>query len=415
MKRFVVLMMIGLAGLLACSDNDTPQATLAPAESATIRENDAPAWTADLLSEPLALDADADFSLTTTAGQPFTLSAQTDKITVLYFGFTTCPDICPLTLHELNRAYQSLEEPRDAVQIVLVTVDPDRDTPQVLADYVGRYHEDFLALTGDAAALQAAYDAFGVRAEPVPLPDSALGYTMDHTADVYIVPPDHRYSRTFAHGATFSNFAHDLALMIEQLGAAEGPQVVAYADQLHGVAQDIGTPLADFTLTSTQTAADFTLLEQRGMITVLYYGFTSCPDICPLTLYEISRALEVLGPLAAHVQVAMVTVDPDRDTPQLLKNYVERYDPRFIGLYGDSAATDAAKAVFGVLAFQQPLSGSALGYTIDHTADIFVVGPNGHYLLRIPHGRPYTQLADDLRVIIENEISENETEAGRAS
>lgn len=408
MKRIrPLLLLLVVIFLVACSDADSTSPATENATTPTPAIA-SPAWIDDLLSEPLSLPSDADFTLTDTNGQPFTLSQQTDKITVLYFGFTSCPDVCPLTLHDLSRAFVDLDQPSDDLQVVFVTIDPERDTPDLMSMYVGRYNENFIALTGDSAALQTAYDVFGVWAEKVDLPTSALGYTMDHSADVYIIPPDRRFSRRFQHGATFSNFAHDFGVMIDHLDALRPSRTVAYADQLHSVAQDRLTPLADFTLTSTRDGAAFTLSQQRDQITLLYYGFTSCPDICPLTLYEISRALEALGPLADSIQVGMVTVDPDRDNPTLLKNYVERYDDRFIGLYGDEAATEAAKAVFNVLAIKQPLEGSAMGYTIDHTADIFVIGPQGQYITRIPHGTPYTDMADDLRIIIAQENIEPE-------
>jgi len=407
MKRILSFSLLSLILLAGCSGQEERPAAPNPTTPPEAIAADAAAWTETLLSQPFSLADDADFTLSTADGEPFTLSAQRDKITVIYFGFTSCPDVCPLTLNELKRAYLNLDEPQDALQIVLITVDPERDTPELLKNYVGRYHEDFIALTGDVAALERAYDAFGIRAEKVPLPDSAMGYTMDHSADVYIIPPDRALSRKFQHGATFSNFAHDLGMLLDHLDEMRTIPQMSYAEQLHGIPQ-YRAPLSDFTLTSTRDEAEFTLSEQQGKITVIYYGFTSCPDVCPLTLYELNRALETLGPLAEHVQVAMITVDPERDTPTLLKPYVERYNPNFIALYGEPEAIEAAKEVFGVLAFKQPIEGSAMGYTIDHTADIFVVGPRVEYLLRIPHGTPYTEIADDLRLIIEHELQEEQ-------
>lgn len=411
MRRLLIaLLLLGI--LVACGDasTDDPQDNTPIPDTSTDEQNLSAlsdTWTDTLLSEPFELDETIDFTLMASDGEAWTLSAQTDTITVIYFGFTSCPDVCPLTLSELRNAYEALGEPADNVQIVMITVDSERDTTDVLANYTRVFHDDFVGLTGDADQLEAAYAAFGVTAEQVEIPGSAMGYTVDHSAEVYIIPPDRSYARVFTHGSTASNYEHDLSIMLDNLDDLQAAASLPYATQLNGVAQDPTADPVQFTLTSTRDDADYTVGAQADQITVLYYGFTSCPDICPLTLYELSLALAQLGDYAAFVQVAMVTVDPERDTPSLLKNYVERFDASFIALYGDNDAIEAAKSPFDIIAFQREIEGSAMGYTIDHTADLFVLGPNGQYLLRIQHGTPYTDVAADLQVIIDNTLAES--------
>jgi protein SCO1 len=343
----------------------------------------------DYLSVPVDTETVRDFTLTNAAtGEDFTLSAP-DRITVLYYGFTACPDVCPTTLHDLRVALERLgNPPASEIQVVMVTVDPARDTPEQLQQYMERFSTDFVGLTGDEAALQAAYDAFGATFERVELPASAMEYTIDHTADVFMIAPGMAEVRRFYHSATSSNFAHDLQMLRD-----------AYALELqaNGVIPAADTPAPDFTLQSTAGGA-FTLSEQ-ARVTVLYYGFTACPDVCPTTLHELNRALDTL-PNRERVQVAMITVDPERDTSTVLATYMERFHEDFIGLYGARPAVEAAQDAFGVFAFKREFPDSAMTYTYDHTADLFVVGPGGAYRLRIPYGTPRSEIAADLALLL---------------
>lgn len=343
----------------------------------------------DYLSEALDPTLFDTFTLTSTRdGDAFALLAP-DRITVLYYGFTTCPDVCPTTLHNLRVALERLgNPPPEQVAVVMVTVDPARDTPAQLKTYVERFSEDFIGLYGDEAALTTAYAAFDATFERVALPESALGYTIDHTADVFLIAPGMAEVRRFYHSASASNYAHDLQLMLD-----------AYAFELNASAfiPDAPTPI-DFTLQSTQDDADF-VLSAQVQVTVLYYGFTSCPDVCPTTLFELKRALDLIEGAAA-IQVAMVTVDPERDTGPILREYMSRFDEDFIGLYGSREQIDAALDVFNVYAFKREFENSAMAYTYDHTADVFVVAPGGAYRLRIPYGTPHTAIAADLELLL---------------
>lgn len=344
----------------------------------------------DYLSVTLNPDDVENFTLQSTRnGQEFALLAP-NRITVLYYGFTSCPDVCPTTLHDLRVALEALGNPPPSeIQVAMVTVDPARDTPEQLQAYVERFSEDFIGLYGDDDALQTAYDAFDITFERVALPGSAMEYTIDHTADVFLLAPGLQRVQRFYHSASSSNFAHDLQLMLDE-----------YAFELQANGHIPAAELApDFTLQST-TGDTFTLSDQQR-ITVLYYGFTSCPDVCPTTLHEINRALQLLDTdTRAQIQVAMVTVDPERDTPRVLGDYMQRFNADFFGLYGERPAIEAAQAAFNVSAFKREFAESALTYTYDHTADVFVVAPGGAYRLRIPYGTPRTAIAADLQRLV---------------
>lgn len=139
------------------------------------------------------------------------------------------------------------------------------------------------------------------------------------------------------------------------------------------------------------------LEDWRGSAIVLAFGFTHCPDVCPTTLADIAQALKELGPDAARVQVLMVSVDPERDTPESLGKYVTAFDPRFIGLRGDLEATRKAAAEFKIY-FEKRKTGAT--YTVDHSAQLYVLDARGRLRLLVRHERIAQDLAADLRAIL---------------
>lgn len=135
----------------------------------------------------------------------------------------------------------------------------------------------------------------------------------------------------------------------------------------------------------------------RGKAVVLFFGFTHCPDVCPTTLADIAAAVKTLGPDAEKVQVLMVSVDPERDTPDSLGKYVTAFDPRFLGLRGDLDATKKAAAEFKIY-FEKAKSGAS--YTVNHSTQSYVIDPQGRLRLLVRHDRIAQDLAPDLRTIL---------------
>jgi protein SCO1/2 len=139
------------------------------------------------------------------------------------------------------------------------------------------------------------------------------------------------------------------------------------------------------------------LEDWRGKVVVLFFGFTHCPDICPTTLADIAGAVKSLGPDAERVQVLMVSVDPERDTPEALGKYVTAFDPRFLGLRGDLAATRKVAKEFKIYFEKRKTGGS---YTVDHSAQSYVIDPQGRLRLLVRHDRIAQDLTADLRAIL---------------
>jgi protein SCO1/2 len=157
----------------------------------------------------------ADFTLTTQDGEEFRLSRERGKIVALWFGYTSCPDVCPTTLAELSQAQQRLGKDARRLRIVLVTVDPERDTPARLREYVKAFGGAFTALTGPPERLAGVWKAYGVVAEKRVVPGTAATYLIDHSAFVYIVDPAGRLRLMFPFGMAIDDMVHDFKLLLQ--------------------------------------------------------------------------------------------------------------------------------------------------------------------------------------------------------
>jgi protein SCO1 len=144
-----------------------------------------------------------------------------------------------------------------------------------------------------------------------------------------------------------------------------------------------------------------TLADFRGKVVAVTFGYTQCPDVCPTTLHDYAEAMKKLGNDASQVQFLFVTVDPKRDTAELLREYVRAFDPRFLGLRGDEAAIERVTKDFHVYA-QARAGKTAQSYTVDHASQVFVFDRQGRLRLMVPAGTTPADIASDLRVLLDN-------------
>jgi protein SCO1/2 len=144
-----------------------------------------------------------------------------------------------------------------------------------------------------------------------------------------------------------------------------------------------------------------TLADFRGKAVVVFFGYTQCPDVCPTTLAALAEAMKKLGPDADRVQVLFITVDPERDTPDLLSKYVPAFDPRFLGLRGDAEQTARTAKEFKILYQKQPGS-SAGSYTMDHSAGTFIFDPQGRLRLYVGLAQGPDVFAHDLHELLKS-------------
>jgi protein SCO1/2 len=142
-----------------------------------------------------------------------------------------------------------------------------------------------------------------------------------------------------------------------------------------------------------------TLADFKGKVVAVFFGFTRCPDVCPTTLAEMKLVKERLGADGDKLQVLFVTVDPERDTPELLAKYVPAFDPTFLGLRGDAAETAKTAKEFKVF-YQKAPGTSPDNYSIDHTAATFIYDPQGRLRLFAKHSSGADALTQDIKLLL---------------
>ncbi|MBM4199121.1 MAG: SCO family protein [Gammaproteobacteria bacterium] len=177
------------------------------------------------------------------------------------------------------------------------------------------------------------------------------------------------------------------------LAACAPPPLPFNATEVTGVSYGTQLQIPD-TQGKSRSLADFS-----GKITVVFFGFTSCPDVCPSTLMRLGQLRKSLGADGAAVQVILVTVDPERDTASRLDVYVKNFDPSFIGLRPEPAALESVVKAFHAIAVKVPTA-DGTDYTIDHSSTIYVYDQNTRMRLIAQADMPIEQLAADLRRLI---------------
>ena len=142
-----------------------------------------------------------------------------------------------------------------------------------------------------------------------------------------------------------------------------------------------------------------TLADFKGKVVVVFFGYTQCPDVCPTTLSELAGIKKALGSEAERLQVIFITLDPQRDTPELMAGFVPAFDSSFLGLWGEQAVIDKVAKDFKVFAQKVP-SKDSKSYTIDHTAGSYVFDDKGRIRLFVRHGQGGDGLQKDLQRLL---------------
>ncbi len=154
----------------------------------------------------------------------------------------------------------------------------------------------------------------------------------------------------------------------------------------------------DFRLTDhngrIRTLADF-----KGKAVAVFFGYTHCPDVCPTTLADFAAALKLLGEQAGRVQVIFVTVDPQRDTPDILRQFVPAFNPSFLGMYSDTDTLKRLAKEYKVV-YQKTSVKAADDYLIDHSAGTYIYDPKGNLRLLMPYGSSPEAIAHDLEMLL---------------
>ena len=148
------------------------------------------------------------------------------------------------------------------------------------------------------------------------------------------------------------------------------------------------------------TGAERTEADLKGRHALIYFGYSFCPDVCPTALADMLIALDELGPAAARVQPVFITIDPDRDTPAVLKDYIPNFHPRLIGLSGSAAQIGKAARAYRVYYAKVDDPEAGDNYLMDHSSVIYLMDPDGRYLTHFSHGTGPDTMAKRLRELV---------------
>ena len=171
--------------------------------------------------------------------------------------------------------------------------------------------------------------------------------------------------------------------------------------QFKGTPYPEGQVAPDFQLTA-EDGSTFRLSDERGKVVLMFFGYTSCPDICPTTLAEAKQVLDGLGQQIDQVDFLFITVDPERDTPEKLASYTDIFHPAILGLTGDPDTLATVRDGYGVTAIREETPDSALGYIVNHTARIFLVDPQGDLRLSYGFSTPPADIVADVEHLVES-------------
>lgn len=158
----------------------------------------------------------------------------------------------------------------------------------------------------------------------------------------------------------------------------------------------------DIRLVDSVSGRLFRLSDQKGKVVLLFFGYTSCPDVCPATLAEFREIRSKLGDKVDKVVFVYISVDPERDTSEKVSDYVGTFDPAFIGLTGEETELAPLWKAYGVF-HQKRDAGSAAGYLIDHTASTYVIDSSGNWRMTFPFGMDADAMLQDItHLLVEN-------------
>lgn len=168
-------------------------------------------------------------------------------------------------------------------------------------------------------------------------------------------------------------------------------------DKLQGVVVENPTPKPSFTLTDTEGKPYDFAEKTEDKVALLYFGYTTCPDICPVHMAQIAEVIEQYPQLSREIEVVFVTVDPDRDPPETLRNYLSSFNPNFVGLTGTPEELEAAQVAANVPV--ATFDGDGPDYTVNHAAWVIAYAPDGLNHAIYPFGTRQTQWNNDLRIL----------------
>lgn len=182
------------------------------------------------------------------------------------------------------------------------------------------------------------------------------------------------------------------------------PAATAQQAALKSGVFDPPRPAPDFTLPAS-TGAEFKLGTQHGKVVILGFGFSHCPDVCPVTLSVLAQVRKQLGALADEVQVVYITVDPERDNPERLREYLALFDKTFIGITGKPEQLSALREAYGIMATRAENKDAPDGYQVHHSSYVYLIDRAGLLRALVPYGKSAADIAHDVRILLQEPVA----------
>jgi len=186
-----------------------------------------------------------------------------------------------------------------------------------------------------------------------------------------------------------------MLLVLVALGACGGNVA---SGELQGAVVDAPRPKPSFTLTDTAGEPYRFAAETEDKLTLLYFGYLNCPDICPVHLAQIAEVFDRLPDVARDAAVVFVSVDPERDSPEEIRRFLDNFDSRFVGLTGTPSELDEAQRAAGVT--PAVVEGEGDEYTVDHAGWVIAYSPDGQYRVNYPFGTRQSEWTNDLQILV---------------
>ena len=344
-----------------------------------------------------------DIVLTNQDGVPWGLRNLRDRVVLMAFAYTHCPDICPLTMVDFRRIKTALGDAAKNVEFVFISVDGARDTPSVIKQYLSAFDPTFIGLTGPPTDVQRLTDQFGARFQAEQPKSDSNSYVVAHTSYIYALDKQGRWRITFAYQSDPEQIAAALRPLVDAPAGTTSSNAETFGNIYAGIpakAIYVDTPsvLPDIAL-KTQLDAPFHPKDLRGKYALLFFGAISCRNDCRNLLPQFATIKAALGSDTDKVQFVMLSVDGERDTPDKLRQFMQAYDPTFLALTGDLDAVVPFAIKHGIHVTIDPATSNPR-HAEPHPVYSILLAPDGRWIVAFPYSMAPEAIADVLKNLL---------------
>jgi len=346
-----------------------------------------------------------DVILTNQDGMPWGLKNLRDRVVLMAFAYTHCPDICPLTMADFMRVKKALGKDADQVAFLFVSVDGSRDTPPVVKQYLAAFDNSFVGLTGPTNLVQQLTNQFGAQFQAAKPKAGESAYSVAHTSFTYALDRQGRWRLTFAYQSDPEKIAARLRPLIDEPITAP---TVSSAETFSNIYA--GIPAKAIYMDSPVTLPDVALVNQNntptkpsawlGKYVLLFFGATKCIGDCRNLWPQYDLIKKALGDKANKVQFTMISVDGTRDTPDTLRQFMQPYDASFIALTGAQEVVAPFAIQHGVHVSIYPAADGQPSYAEAHPVYSILLNPEGRWIIAFPYSMGPEAIADELGKLI---------------